>query len=129
MGVAQTGSWRCSCLNWPTSTESEQPGNYTTAQNLFHGKKTNSYHWFSASLHSGKERPVLKHTRDSHHWTRFTLLSLRWNSSVALLCNQLSSFSKLNAIGSQSQTKTHCLKDSIYVKAICHFCSYSNSSF
>lgn len=26
---------RCSCLNWPTSTESEQPGNYATAPNPF----------------------------------------------------------------------------------------------
>lgn len=34
-GVLEQEAGRCSCLNWPTSTESEQPGNYATAQNPF----------------------------------------------------------------------------------------------
>lgn len=38
-GLLEQEAGRCSCLNWPTSTESEQPANYATAQNPFPWKK------------------------------------------------------------------------------------------
>lgn len=54
---------RCSCLNWPTSTESEQPGNYATAPNPFPmeekkkpNQKSPQTHSFSASLHLGRKK-------------------------------------------------------------------------
>lgn len=46
---------RCSCLNWPTSTESRQPGNYATAPKSFSMKKTAASTGFSASLQSGRK--------------------------------------------------------------------------
>lgn len=64
-GVVWAGSWRCSCLNWPISTESEQPGNYTTAQNLFHGKKQTATTGF-LHLFTQAERGQFYNTAVSH---------------------------------------------------------------
>lgn len=84
---------RCSCLNWATSTESEQPGNYATASNPFpwpphthtHKKKTantGSVHLFT----QGEKRALPKYAHESHHCTFYshtfcplTMLKLSWS--------------------------------------------------
>lgn len=42
-GLLHQEAGRCSCLNWPTSTESEQAANYATAPNPFPWKKNKKY--------------------------------------------------------------------------------------
>lgn len=38
-GLLEQKPGRCGCLNWPTSTESQQPDNYATTQNPFPWRK------------------------------------------------------------------------------------------
>lgn len=104
-GLLEQEAGRCSCLNWPTSTESEQPGNYATATNPFPWKKKKKKIASTGSLHLftlGEKWALPKYTHESHHWTCFILTlflySLCRNCSAVLLCNQLSFLSELNTI-------------------------------
>lgn len=72
-GLVEQEAGRCSCLNWPTSTQSEQPRNYATAPNPFPWKKKKA---FTGSLHlftQGEKRALPKYTHESHHCTCFIL--------------------------------------------------------
>lgn len=63
-GLLEQEAGRCSCLNWPTSTESEQPRNYATAPNPFPWKKkkkkntasTGSLHLFTQGEKEGSSK-------------------------------------------------------------------------
>lgn len=106
-GLLDQEAGRCSCLNWPTSTESEQPGNYATDPNPFPWKKKNPHkNKKQLSLHlftQGEKRALPKYAHEPHHWTCFILTlfvhSLCWKCPAVLFCNQLSFLLELNTIG------------------------------
>lgn len=101
-GLLEQEAGRCSCLNWPTSTESEQPGNYATAPNLFHEGKKKSEPPLLLCISSLREKRGLFQKIPMNHITGHVLFShffslhIHWNCYVVLLCNQLSFLVTLN---------------------------------
>lgn len=105
-GLREQEAGRCSCLNWSTSTESEQPENYATAPNPFPWtppphKKQPPLVLCISSLR--EKRGLFQNMPMSHITAHFILTlsvhSLCWNCPEVHLCNQLWFLFELNTTG------------------------------